>query len=266
MLQRLALVEGADLYDLAQTLEQGMPQSLNHTPFRMALARRHGDAVRPDGGSAASEMIVTSSHVGTHIDALCHVSQDARLHGGVDAMAAQSTGRFTKLGIETVPPFLGRGVLLDVASQLGFDVLPAGYAITVADLERTAQAESVEIHAGDAVLVRTGWVAHWGDPVTYLGHQTGVPGPDEAAAKWLCSLGVKLTGSDTVAYEVIPAGAGHSVLPVHRTLLVDHGVYICETMYLDELARDRCYEFLLLLMPLKIKGATGSPVRPIAVV
>jgi kynurenine formamidase len=266
MQQRLALVEGADVYDLSQTLEQGMPQSLNHTPFRMALARRHGDAVRPGGGSAASEMIVTSSHVGTHLDALCHVSQDGRLHGGVDAMAAQSTGRFSEHGIETVPPFLGRGILLDVASHLGFEVLPPGYAITAADLERTALGEGVEIRAGDAVLVRTGWLAHWDDPAAYLGHQTGVPGPDEAAAQWLCSLGVRLTGSDTVAYEVIPAGAGHRVLPVHRTLLVDHGVYICETMQLDELARDRRYEFLLLLIPLKIKGATGSPVRPIAVV
>ncbi|MGC1210814.1 MAG: cyclase family protein, partial [Micromonospora sp.] len=72
-----------------------MPCSPNHPGFRMSLIRRHGDMVRPDGGSAANEMIVTGGHVGTHVDALSHVSHDGKLHGGVDAAAAQTGGRFT---------------------------------------------------------------------------------------------------------------------------------------------------------------------------
>ena len=263
MTQPLSL-DHARIYDLAQAMEQGMPQSPNHPPFRMALARRHGDAYRPDGGSSANEMIVTGGHVGTHLDALCHVSHGGRLHGDLDAYEAQRGGRFSSLGIDTVAPIVGRGILLDVATHLGVDVLPGGYPVTGDDLQMTVKAEGVEIRPGDSVLVRTGWSRYWGDPAAFVGLDSGVPGPDESAAHWLAGFGIRLAGSDTIAYEVIPPGVGHRDLPVHRVFLVERGVHICEVMQLEDLAADRCYEFSLVVAPLKIKGATGSPVRPVA--
>ena len=90
----------------------GMPQSPNHPRYWHSLPRRHGDMMRADGGSAANDMIVLGTHVGTHIDALAHVSQDGRLHGGLDAGAASSGGRFQELGVETITPIVRRGVLL----------------------------------------------------------------------------------------------------------------------------------------------------------
>ena len=263
--ERLALLEGARIYDLAQPLEEGMGQSPNHPPFRMALARRHGDSVRPDGSSAASEILVTGGHVGTHLDALCHVSYEGRLYGGIDATEAQRGGRFSALGIETVQPFFCRGVLLDIPAYKGVDVLAPGYAVGAGDLEATAGALEVEVRAGDAVLVRTGWARNWSDPRAYVGHDTGVPGIDPGAALWLCERGVRLVGSDTIACEVIPPGSGHRVLPVHRILMVEHGVHISETLQLEDLARDCCYEFVFVAAPLKITGATGSPIRPLAI-
>ncbi|MCA1830887.1 MAG: cyclase family protein, partial [Actinobacteria bacterium] len=145
---------GARVFDLGRELFAGMPQSPNHPPFRMALQRRHGDMVRADGGSASNEMIVTGGHVGTHIDALAHVSHEGKLHGGGDAMRAQIGGRFTDLGIDTVEPFVCRGVVLDIPKALGVERCSGAYEITAADLEAATR---TDIAPGDVVLVRTGW-------------------------------------------------------------------------------------------------------------
>ena len=69
-----------------------------------------------------------------------------------------------------------------------------------------------------------------------------------------------------MAFERIEAGRGHALLPVHRVLLVEHGIHIIENLDLERLAAERCYEFLFVCLPLPFTGATGSPVRPVAVV
>jgi kynurenine formamidase len=254
------------IYDLAQPLEAKMPVSPNHPGFKLALMRRHGDMVRADGGSASNEMMMLGGHTGTHIDALCHVSHNGELHGGVDAHEAQKGGRFSKLGVETIPIILCRGVMLDVPGVHDVEVLEPGRAITADDLRRAEERQGVKVRKGDALLVRSGWPAHWDDPVTFLGHAHGVPGPDESAAAWMLEREIRVTGAETIAYEWIPAGRGHALLPVHRMLLVEKGVHIIEAMNLTELAKDGVSEFLFLVNPLKVVGATGIPVRPLAIV
>ena len=232
----------------------------------MTLIRRHGDMVRPDGGSAANEIIVTGGHVGTHVDALAHVSHDGKLHGGVDAQQAQHGGRFSTHGADATPALMCRGVLLDVAALHETDVLPAGYGVTADDLAAAAERGGVEVGEGDVALIRTGWARHFGDPATYLGQTGGVPGPTVEAAAWLVERGVRATGADTTAYEQIPPGAGHRVLPVHRVLLVEAGVYIIEHLALEDAATQGLSEFVFVMAPLRIVGGTGSPIRPFAVV
>jgi kynurenine formamidase len=261
---------GADLYgalaagvtiDLAQPLEAGMPCSPSHPGFTMSLIRRHGDAAKPL--AAANELIVTGGHVGTHVDALCHASRDGRLHGGHDATEAVRAGRFAVHGVETVPPFICRGVLADIPRLKGIGRLAPEYGITAADIR--AALTGVAVEAGDVVLVRTGWPQLYADPAAYVGWETGVPGITEEAAVFLADLGVRAVGSDTIATDRIRAGSGHSRLPAHFTLLVDRGVPIIEVLDLEELAATGEREFLFIAIPLKITGATGSPVRPIAV-
>ncbi|SCG68017.1 cyclase family protein [Micromonospora humi] len=261
-----AVTAGVRLVELGHPHFTGMPCSPNHPGFRMSLIRRHGDMVRPDGGSAANEMIVTGGHVGTHVDALAHVSHDGRLHGGVDAAAAQTGGRFTALGAEHTPALLTRGVLLDVAAVHGVDVLPAGHGVTAADLTAAAERAGVEPGPGDVALVRTGWARHFDDAATYLGQATGVPGVTTDAAEWLAARRVVATGADTTAYEQIRPGAGHSVLPVHRVLLVDAGVHIIEHLNLEHAAAEGLTAFVFSMAPLRIVGGTGSPIRPFAAV
>lgn len=253
---------GVRYVDLGRQLRVGMPQSPNHPAFHHALPRRHGDMRRPDGGSAANDVITTGTHVGTHIDALAHVSHDGLLHGGIDAREAGAGGRFADLGVHTIEPMVRRGVLLDVPAALGIEACPAGYEITVSDLE--AAAGGTEVGAGDVVLIRSGWGRRFDEGAAYLGTDTGVPGVSEAGARWLADRDVHAAGADTIAFEQLAPG-GHTVLPAHRVLLVEHGIYIIEALDLEALAREDDREFTLVLIPLNIFGATGSPVRPLAV-
>lgn len=262
----LTALEGSRVVDLGQPLEPSAPVSPNHPGFRMALQRRHGDMVRADGSSAANELIVTGGHVGTHIDALSHVSYQGELHGGVSAAETQSGGRMSTHGAERIAPMVRRGVLLDVARTRGVPVLPGGYGITAADLRDAADAASTWPTSGDVALIRSGWATNWSTTERYLGHGTGVPGLTAEAAEWLAGQGVVAAGGDTMAFEQIHADVGHALLPVHRILIVEKGVFIIENLDLEGLSAEPPSDFMFVLSPLKIVGATGSPVRPLAVI
>ncbi|HVD64772.1 MAG TPA: cyclase family protein [Lapillicoccus sp.] len=261
-----AISGGIRLVELGQPFFTGMPCSPNHPGFRMTLIRRHGDMVRADGGSAANEIIVTGGHVGTHVDALSHVSHDGVMYGGVDAAEAQVGGSFRELGAEHTPAFLRRGVLLDVAATLGVDVLAPGQGVGAAELQAALDRCGTDLRPGDVALVRTGWARHFGDAERYLSRADGVPGVTPDGGRWLVDAGVSATGSDTTAFEQIPAGAGHSVLPVHRILLVENGIHIIEHLALEEASAAGLTEFTFVMAPLRIVGGTGSPVRPLAAV
>jgi kynurenine formamidase len=163
-------------------------------------------------------------------------------------------------------PMVCRGVLLDVAALHGTEALPGGYGITEEDLAAAAEKVGVEVRAGDVALIRSGWGRNFDDAEAFLGHETGVPGPTEKAARWLAQRGVRATGGETIAYEQIKPEVGHALLPVHRLLLVEYGVHIIEVMNLSPLAAGGVNEFLFVLAPIKVVGGTGSPVRPLAVV
>jgi kynurenine formamidase len=261
-----AVSAGVRLVELGQPFFTGMPCSPNHPGFRMTLIRRHGDMVRADGGSAANEIIVTGGHVGTHVDALSHVSHDGLMYGGVDAAQAQVGGSFQELGAEHTPAFLCRGVLLDVAATLGVSVLAPGQGVGAAELEAALERSGTDLRPGDVALVRTGWAQHFGDAERYLSRADGVPGVTPDGGRWLADAGVSASGSDTTAFEQILPGAGHSVLPVHRVLLVENGIHIIEHMALEEASAAGLTAFTFVMAPLRIVGGTGSPVRPLAAV
>ena len=260
-----AVRAGVRTIDLSRPYAIGMPQSPNHPPYWHSLPRRHGDMNRVDGGSAANDMIVMGTHVGTHIDALAHVSHDGRLFGDVDARDAQTGGRFAHLGIDAFAPGLFRCLLLDVPRALGLESCAPAYEITPDDLDRSIRPQGLEPAPGDVLLVRSGWGRLWGDAVAYVGAGSGVPGVGEAGARWLAAWRPAAVGADTIAFEHLPAGRGHAVLPAHRVLLVESGINIIETLDLEELAAAGIHEHTLVLAPLRLAGATGSPIRPLAV-
>lgn len=261
-----AVGAGVRAYDLARPMFVGMPQSPNHPTYWHTLPRRHGDQFRADGSSAANDMIVTGTHVGTHIDALAHVSHGGCLHGGVSAAEEQAGGRFVEHGVHTIEPMVCRGTLLDVPTALGVEVCEGGYEITAADLERTCERQGLGPDRGEVALVRSGWGRNFAVGAgAYVGHESGVPGVGEEGAGWLADRGLRAVGADTIAFERLAPGGGHSLLPAHRLLLVGRGIYIMETLDLEVLAAESVYEFTFIGIPLKLFGATGSPIRPLAV-
>lgn len=261
-----AVGKGLMSVDLGRQLRVGMPQSPNHPQFWHTLPRRHGDMVREDGGSAANDLISTGTHVGTHIDALAHVSQDGKLYGGADAGQSCLGGKYVEHGVHTIEPMVRRGILLDAARYLGADILDGGYEITVEDLKGCLEAGGLDLRPGDVVLIRSGWGRRFAEGSAYVGAESGVPGISEAAAQWLAGAGIHAAGADTIAFERLAPGGGHATLPAHRVFLVEHGIYIIEAMDLEELSERQILEFTFLLVPLNIYGATGSPVRPLALV
>jgi kynurenine formamidase len=252
------------VFDLSQPIEPGMPVASAQPPYSIVLARRYGDIVYDDGVSTATELFVMSSHAGTHIDALGHASRQGLVHGGSTATGARpGGGGLATLGIETCPPLICPGILIDVPMAKGRDELEPGYEVTARDLQDALDAQSQRIEAGSAVLIRTGWARHWKNRDSYLGITRGMPGLGADAARWLADFHILVTGSDTIAYEVIRPGRGS--LPVHGIFLVDEGIPIIEVMNLEALSEERVYRFLFIAIPLRFVGATGSPIRPIAI-
>jgi len=153
---------------------------------------------------------------------------------------------------------------LDVASCKNCDALPPGYAITPADLEEACSQHGVEVLAGDAVLVRTGWARYWSDSDRFAGVSGPTAGVGLTAATWLLDRQAALVGADNVAFE--PLQPPTRRLPVHGLLIADAGVPIIEMLNLEELSTNEVYEFVFIALPLRIAGGTGSPIRPIALV
>ena len=252
--------------DLEQPRRQGMPVIGVHQPgYAYFLHRRHEDSYRPERQgprSGSSGVIVAMEHSGTHIDAICHQAEDLRLYGGVPARDAATSTGYLHHGVEEIAPIVARGVLLDVAAHRGVDEVPAGDAISADELRVCAERAGVAVGAGDVVLVRVGNARNWDDPDRYLA-AAGVAGD---ASAWLAGLGVLAVGADNMAWDVIGRhdDAYGCELPGHLVLLARHGIYIIENLALDELAAAGRSVFTFVCAPLKLVGATGSPVRPLA--
>lgn len=256
------LTRGAKVYDLGVELHNGMPHFPTHAPFMYQMIRQHGDMMYAEGTGAAVDLICCPTHIGTHIDALGHFSKNGQLCGGKPVAGNQDKLAGLKAhGVETVAPILRRGLLLDVAAYRKEEALKAQYPIEARELEETAKWAKVAIQPGDVVLVRTGYIKHW-PTFTYANVAQGLPGVAISGARWLAEHGIFMGGADSMAFEKLPEPA----MPVHVHFLVEKGIHLLEVANLEALSRDRVYEFLFVASPLKIVGATGSPVRPLAIV
>lgn len=195
-------------------------------------------------------------------DADIHADPGARL--GIDGWAARGV--------------VGRGVLLDVArfyAASGRDYDPeSDHEISAADLRDTAQAQGTEIEPGDVLLIRTGWVgqlmAAGPDKRAAMMDfaQQRSPGlqPSQDVARFLWDSHVSAAAADNAALEVMRPGTG---FPLHQQLLPLLGIPIGEYWVLDALAADVAsdgrHEFLLVSVPLNLRGAIGSPPQAVAI-
>lgn len=273
----LSLIKTGKVYSLESGWWRGMPGHPAHPRFDVMTYRSprgeqiHGDLefLNPENNNVGygfiSEMIMGTAHTGTHLDALCHVvcGEPRRWFGGSEMDGHLGDFGTTNNDASTLPPIISRGVLLDVPRALGLEYCPANYQINGAELQKTADRQGTEIRPGDVVLVRTGQGQFWPDmDANKVAVDSGVSAD---GAKWLRDRDVMIVGADNVAFDCYPSGVPGNPQPCHILLIIERGIPIFEWIMLEELARDQLYEFAFFCLPLTVRGATGSMVRPIAV-
>jgi kynurenine formamidase len=170
-----------------------------------------------------------------------------------------------KLGIQNVKPIITRGILVDVAGLKNVATLPAGYEVTVSDVHAALRRQGIDeasIAPGDAIFFNYGTSLGWTDTTRRVAGPPSGIGMD--VARWVIGKQATMVGSDAGGTEVAPRDTTLA-FPVHQELIMKHGIFNLENMHFEELIGDRVYEFLFVLAPLRLDGATGSPSRPLAI-
>ncbi len=243
----------ARVYDLEQPRYAGAPVFPAHEPGLLVQLHRRHERDAAEARTSASALLVMTEHSGTHMDALCHQAFDGRLNGGLEVTPrVQTSVGFTALGIDTVEPIVRRGVLLDVAGV---------FAVGPSDLERAAA--GARIAPG-----RCGFGA--AGVGCAVGGSRGVPARRRRDRRRVALAGgaAPVRGRRRQHRVGLPDDHDPDLgsLPGHTILIVQEGIHIIESLFLEELAADGVREFGFICLPLKVRGGTGSPVRPIALV
>src|SRR5499427_244138 len=263
VLKAAKLIRTGEIIELGEVLD---PDRMPFFPGRQLSILTKRTNVLPQSNRRISneEMVIGElGQIGTQLDGFSHQGIDNGFYNCFKQDQIATRTGFTKLGIENVGTLMTRGVLIDVAALKGVEMLPDSYEITVQDLQAALKRQNMTLQAGDAVIINTGWGRLWGkDNVRYINTD---PGIGVAAAEWLAKQNPMIIGSDNWSVEVNPNPDPKIGSPVHQILLAVNGIHILESLKLDELAAKRINEFAFILQPLKLKGATGSTVAPMAV-
>ena len=279
LLNALSLATEGRVYELASDWWRGMPSWDQHPRFDVIAYRTpKGERNQKDIAMVessregvdfgfVSELIMGTTHTGTHIDALCHVTcgRNDEWFGGYSAN--EYLGDFGAFNNDAaaLPPIVGRGVLYDIPALLGLEALPPRYPVGPDELQGALDQQGVEARPGDTAIIRTGQMRYWPD-AAQMAEKSGGAGLTIDGARWLHERGATAVAGDTVLVELEPSGIPGNPQPVHAFLIQEKGVPIIEWLSSEAISQDAVYEFLFLCLPLTIKGATGSMIRPVAIV
>lgn len=262
----LTLPATGRIIELAPVLESDMPGPAQRDWRQIILAESalpdHTDD--PSEWTGFEEYMMSSAHVGCHVDGLAHNGIAGRGYNGIHYSEFLARDGLTRLGAENMSPWVTRGVCLDIAAVRGVEVMAPGDMITVADVEAAQERQGVEVGPGDAVLLHTGWMSLWQvDNDRFL---EGEPGAGWDVAHWLTERRVSVVGADNWAFEVIPFETPERAFVVHQHLLAETGTYIIENIRTADLVAGGHSAFLFIMTPIKGTGSTGAMVSPIAIV
>jgi len=178
----------------------------------------------------AAEVIYLATHTGTHVDAPYHFAPDG-LH----------------INEVRLDRLVGEAVLIDLGEKPPLSIVSAA--------ELKAYLNKVQLQPGYIIIIKTGWARMVGR----LEYLTMNPGLSSDAAEYLIELGAASVGLDTPNLDQAQA----KDYPAHKILL-SKGVPIIEN--LTNLEKIGASKFMFVGVPLKIRGASGSPIRAIAIV
>lgn len=270
VLEAARLIRTGRIFRLGRDYEAGMPLFGNrHFSLTIPGAPTGG----PFGTAKLSyndEMVSCElGQVGTQFDGVGHISTligtEPVYYNGFKQSAVGGTYGLKKLGVHNVRPFFTRGILIDALGPTGGDRLPIGHVVTVADVQAALARQGVrEPGEGDVALVRTGHGRLWMKDNAEFNR--GAPGIGVSVAKWLIDRKVCVVGTDQWAGEAVPGEDKDRPFECHQWLIMMNGIHLHENLDLEALAANRVWEFAYVFTPLRLKGATGSPGEPIAVV
>lgn len=283
ILAALQLPRTGQTYELGHMYETSMPQ-FGYRPYFLQVVPAAPPVSAGAGVAQRDYFTGVIGQMGTQFDALGHQGETVLMADGSlqnvyyngftqEELTGTNQGLhgLEALGAEHAKPFITRGILIDVAGYRGVESLTAGYEVTMDDVRGALARQNMDeetVQQGDAVLFNYGWAVNWTNPSKYndsyvgVGENEGSPGIYTEVTRWLISRRIALVGADSCCVEVRPRPSTENV---HRMLFLADGIPMLENMELRELAGDEVYEFLFLALTERIKGATGSPVRPIAV-
>jgi kynurenine formamidase len=270
----LARVDARKVYDLATDYFIGMPswQAAGDPHYQIWMTHTpHGTEIDDPVGvgkeqnrhvSYTGAAVSMYTHMGTHIDALNHFGLNGKIWNGFEAREHLGDRGWRKAGVEKLPPIVARGVLIDVAAAKGLDALPPGYRVLAQDLAEALRKQQLSLERGDVVLIRTGRMKVFEKAADYMDNP---PGLGIEGARYLMEAGVMSVGADNLSLETFPSEVEGDYVPLHTYLLAQQGATIIELAQLEELSRDRVYEFAFISASLKLRGADASPIRPLAI-
>jgi kynurenine formamidase len=206
----------------------------------------------------------------THIDALCHIAYRGQLYNGLPAETVTSRGSLAQDITTYAHGIVGRGVLIDAARYRGVKWLEPGEAVTRQEIEAIESAEGVRLGEGDIMVFRTGHhrrrleLGAW--DVGYTGQGRAGLDPYSLTLLHERKVAVFLPDGDG---EVVPGPMQEIQYPIHPLQVTAMGMVVADSLQFEDLARiceaEGRWEFLVVIAPLRLPKATGSPFNPIAV-
>lgn len=267
ILEAVSLVRTGKVYELGHVYERGMPLVGQRTYAMFIPGMPTGGPIGDQGLVYNDDFLCTEiGQVGTQFDGPGHIGRRMTMadgstvdvyYNGFTSDEMESPYGLRELGVENVKPFITRGILIDVAGYKRVETLPNGYVVTLADVRGALARQGLgeaDIRSGDALLFNFGWWRLWPDAERF---NSNWPGIGKDVAEWVLEREASMVGSDAATDE-----AG---LAVHHDLMLLNGVLNLEFMTFETLLADEVYEFLFVFTPLRLKGATGSPGRPLAI-
>ncbi len=270
VLEALKIPEAGKIYRMSHTVFNGMADRPTHGPYFFDIMLRPGDngfTEKYDNKYGPSlGRLEMSDHTGTHLDALSHMAYDGKFFNNVPVKDVIKNTGYSKMGIENAGPIITKGIMVDAASIAGTDLIRGEIPIEVSDVKGFLKDNNIVPEKGDAMFFYTGASILFSEPEKYDKLYDSAPGIGFDLARYMNEIGISVTGSDTPSSEVVPPEAANTRLPVHQYLIAKSGIHIIDNLSLHIMARDRVYEFMFVCSPIPFKGATASPVSPVAII
>jgi kynurenine formamidase len=209
----------------------------------------------------------------THMDALCHIAYKGYVYNGRPAQEVMTTRGATSLDVTSYRNGLvGRGVLLDVPRFRGVRWLEPAEAVTREELEAVEQDEGVRLGEGDILVFRTGHhrrrleLGAWDNDYPPAGQ--GKAGLHVDTIPWMHERKIAAFLPDGDG-ETVPSNVDGMLFPIHPLQVAAMGMFVSDSLQLEDVAQacaeEGRFEFMVVGLPLRLPGATGSPWNPIAI-